>query len=96
MQFLARATMVQLRGSLPHLLDLALAANMTWFVKTVSEDKVQDIIGAIDSENRVARLFAAAAAARLAAKAAEPLEHAASSSDPEVSSFAQDVLKNRQ
>jgi hypothetical protein len=94
MQFLARATPAQLRASLPHLTDLPVAARVIWLLEVIEAKDVRDVLAALDGEDTLARRFAAVAAMRLAPGSLAPLEHAAAIPDTEISSFAQEALKN--
>ncbi len=93
MQFLRRATTIQLRAAVPHLLDIALARRVKWLLETIEKNAASEILLSLGDQDSMMRLFAAAAAARLAPRSVAPLEHAAASPDPEVASFARDVLE---
>jgi hypothetical protein len=87
MRLLARAYREQLSDA-PDELDVELAARVRWLLDP------DDISAAMDGEDPVGRLFAAAAAFRDAAENGDRtlLEQAARSNDPEVRSFASDEL----
>jgi hypothetical protein len=53
-----------------------------------------DVLAALDDLGRLARVFAAAATVRLARLDRGPLERAAVSADPEVSTFAREQLES--
>lgn len=98
-RFLARATVEQLSASLPYFADTSVAALARWLLKSASsETDSREVLARLDADDGLTRMFASAAAARLAAHDIVPLEHAAASADPEVRSFAQqelEVLKER-
>lgn len=95
MQFLMRATAPQLRASLRHFRDFAMAAHVKWLLKVVDTVNIHEVNSGLDLGGRPDVLFAAAAAARLVDRSIEALTHAATASDAEVSSFAQELLDGR-
>lgn len=92
MHFLSRATTQQRRASVRHMTDLRLAALLRWLLDVSSNSRTADIIDGIDDALPPKRLFAAAAAARVADETLVPLRHATASADKEISSFAREWL----
>lgn len=94
MHFLSKATAHQLRASVRHMKDFRLAALLRWLLDVSSDSRSADIIDGIDDALPSKRLFAAAAAARVADETLVPLRHATASVDKEISSFAREWLEN--
>lgn len=93
LQFLARAEPGQLRGSLHAMQDTKLCGLVEWLIAATVKSKSQEIITRIDDPDPVARIFAVAAARRLAESDPSPLIYGAQSQDAEVRSFAVEELK---
>jgi hypothetical protein len=94
LNFLARASEEKLAAALPFLGDCLIAESLTWLLEV--DDAPRDrneILARLGDSDPVVRMFAAAAAARLGQVEHHPLEHAAGSTDPEVSSFAEEQLE---
>ena len=88
-QFLARASGAQLTAGVPYLQDEQLRVLTAW----LSDPEPADIIARLAAEDRLSRVFAAAAAARLANEDRGPLDAAATMADTEVNSFAKEQLE---
>jgi hypothetical protein len=91
MQFLSRATPQQLKAGLRHLNEIRIARLVKWLLEDAPAD---DIVNALSGSDASKRRFGAIAAARIAAATRVPLEHAASSGDLEIRSFAQQFLEH--
>lgn len=91
--FFSKATSDQLVASMAGLGNSVLAALVAWLLDAASTIKTKEIITRIEDDDSLRRLFAAAAAARLSDRDVVPLEHAAASTDLEVSSFAKQELE---
>ena len=90
--FLSRASDAQVRASLPHL-ESELATIIAWLLDVSETADVSTITDGLEDSRRVARLIAAATAARIARRQRIPRRHAAASPDPDVSTFAKDELE---
>lgn len=94
LNFVAKADLDQLLASLPFQTDTKLAELTTWLTNLLGSPwKRTEIVNKLDDQERLVRLFAATAAARVAKSDMVPLQHAAGSGDEEVSSFARDEMK---
>jgi hypothetical protein len=92
--FLARETKNELAIALPHLKGQTIAALLAWLLDSGNtQTDMQEIITRLSDKDSLTRMFAVAAAARLGPHNLGPLEHAAASTDPEVSSFATEELE---
>ena len=93
LQLLAHARKDRLAAGVPYLRTRSVALLMTWLLGAgnTETDKL-DIESRLQDHDRLTRLFAAAAAARLSMDDIGPLERAAASADLEVRSFAQAAL----
>jgi len=96
MNFLTRATVQQLRASVPNFTELRLAGLVKWLLEVSSQSDLADIINRLKDRVPTNRRFAGAAAARVAARSLGPLEQAAESSDEEVRSFAREWIRKVQ
>jgi hypothetical protein len=92
MQFLARARAELLSAGIDRVGDPEINRLFTWFIDVDARSDAAAIIQMLQYANPRARLFAAAAAARIAKRDDAPLRLAAVSTDPEVASFAQQRL----
>jgi len=93
LRFLAKATQDQLAAAMPHLGDDSIGKMLVWLIDSLgTEIRKQDVIGKLSDTDRLVRMFAAAVSARLAPFDITLLEHAAVSTDTEVSSFAKEEL----
>ena len=94
LRFLANATPDQLNAAVPHLEDRQIADLATWLASAGSDPaSLPDIRGRLQDPDKVTRMFAAAAAARVAATTREGLEDGAVSDDPDIRTFATRVIK---
>jgi hypothetical protein len=95
MRFLRRATIEQLNAALAYLDEDALKVRAGWIVDAERKVFSADEIGKkLRAANRLDRVFASVAAARLSLRGSTRLlEIAAASADDEVSSFARDELE---
>jgi hypothetical protein len=91
LQLLARAPLTSLTAGAIHLNSLQLRGLVNWLT-TVAPDSSAGVTARLASSDHLERMFAAAAAARLAPSTRSPLVDAAGSEDREVSSFAKDEL----
>ena len=101
LQLLARAPQGNLKASVPYLADAGIGLLVRWLAGVGGDwlagvggdsDSAQDVVDRLTSDDRLTRLFAAAAAARLAPTTLTPLELATASADDEVSSYAKGEL----
>src|SRR5215469_3506820 len=96
LRLLARIPLSHLIASLPYLHDPHLLQLVTWLTSMDTERiSTQSIVRRLSSADRLTRMVAGAAAARLAPKSTYPLEQAAAAEDQEVSSFATSELRTR-
>jgi hypothetical protein len=96
LRLLARIPLGHLVASLPYFPDTHLFQLVTWFTSMDTEpNSLQEVLGRLSSTDRLTRMVAVAAAARLASQSPDALEQAAASEDQEVSSFARDELGAR-
>lgn len=88
---LSRIDLERLSHAVPYLADPRLKEHAQWLAgsggKLISQS---DILTRLSDKDKTTRMFAAAAAARLAPLDTQPLQHASESNDPDISSFAQD------
>jgi hypothetical protein len=93
LQFLARSTPDQLAAAIPSLTDRHVADLAAWLGAIANDaTHLPDILGRLRDPDKTTRLFAAAAAARVAASDRQGIEQAATSTDPEIHSFAESVI----
>jgi hypothetical protein len=93
LRFLAQATRDQLEAAGPCLEDGHVADLVRWM--SAAGDKrayLSEILDRLEDHDKRTRMFAAAAAGRVAAADRTGIERAAASHDPEVRSFAESVL----
>lgn len=91
-RLLARATPEQLTGALPHLPD-PFARLTAWLLSDGSDSaQSQQILSRLRDPDREVRIFAAAAAARVAGRDQQALEQAAGSADGDIRVFAEREL----
>jgi HEAT repeat protein len=94
LRFLAKAAKNQLSIAVPHLDSQTVAALLAWLLHSGdTQINMQEIITRLSDPDSLTRRFAAAAAARLGPHNPVLLEHAAASTDSEVSSFANEELE---
>jgi hypothetical protein len=94
LRFLANSTADQLTAAAPYLEDRHVAGLVTWLASPGSEPaSLPDIRSRLQDPDKATRMFAAAAAARVAAASRQGLEDAAASADPEVRSFAEHEIE---
>ena len=93
MNFLTRANPAQLVAACAPLAGTATADLVTWLVDLRKPSASALIAERLRADDRTTRLFAAVAAARIAADGSSALQNAAQSTDSEVSSFAQEQLR---
>lgn len=95
LRFLARATYEQLASSVPRIDDSSIAELTAWLLKSERADADRrQVLARLKHEDNLTRMFAAVSAARLSEIDVIPLQHAAASSDPQISSFARDELED--
>jgi hypothetical protein len=93
MMFLSHASIPQLLSSIPYLALGLLTGSITWLASSSQTGADhQDILTRLDSSDRHTRVFATAAATRIAREDRTALEYAATSKDPEIKSFAESEL----
>jgi len=90
LRFLARASAEQLAAGVPYLPDEPLRVLTAWLN---GDPEPADVAARLASDDPRQRQFAAAAAARLAARDTAPLTTASASADTEISSFAKDEIE---
>jgi hypothetical protein len=67
---------------------------LAWLLRTgFTQRDMQEIVTRLNDTDSLTRMFAVAAAARLGLHNSVPLEHAANSTDSEVSTLAKDELE---
>ena len=94
LRFLANSTQDQLTAAVPCLGDRHVADLVTWLASAGSNPaSLPDIHSRLRNPDKAARMFAAAAALRVAAASRHGLEDAAASDDPDVRSFAEGEIK---
>jgi hypothetical protein len=89
LQLLSRAAAGQLAAAVPHLSDERLHDLTAWLVHA----SPQNILPRIDNDDPTTRLFAVAAAARVAEVDRSPLDSVAAGPDMELASFAREQLQ---
>lgn len=92
LRFLSRASHGQLTSALPYIQGTPEADLSVWLLRCSSSQDTDAIIDGLNDADRMKLMFAAAASARLSAHDRAALERAATSSDAEVRSFAQEEL----
>lgn len=93
-RFLANTTPDQLTAAAPYLKDRHVADLVAWLVSAGSDPaSLPDIPSRLRDPDKATRMFAAAAAARMAATSRQGLEDAAASDDPDVRSFAEGEIE---
>jgi len=94
LNFLANSTPDQLTAAVPYLKDRHVADLATWLASAGSDPaSLPDIRSRLRAPDKVTRMFAAAAAARVAGTSRRGLEDAAVSDDPDIHRFAARVIK---
>lgn len=92
-KFLANSTPDQLTAAIPFLADHHVANLVAWLAAIGNDAAtLPDIQSRLIDPDKTARMFAAAAAARVAPTDRGGIEEAAASSDPEIQSFAENVI----
>jgi hypothetical protein len=91
-KFLANSTRDQLDAAIPFLADHHLGDLVAWLAALRNDAAQPDILSRLHDLDKTTRMFAAAAAARVAASDRRGIEQAAASSDPEIRSFAENVI----
>jgi hypothetical protein len=93
LRFLAAATRDQLEASSADLADDHMARLAAWLAADGSDPAhLPDILNALRDPGKQTRMFAAAAAARVAEADRQGIEQAVRSDDPDVRSFAENVI----
>ncbi len=93
LQFLARSSRDQLAAAAPSLADQHVADLVTWLMAMGNDGgNLPEILSRLHDSDKTTRMFAAAAAARVAATDRRGIEQAAASGDPEIRSFAESVI----
>jgi hypothetical protein len=93
-RFLANTTPDQLTAAAPYLEDRHVADLVTWLASAGSDPaSLPDIRSRLQDPDRATRMFAGAAAARVAGASRQALDDAAASDDPDVRSFAEGEIK---
>jgi hypothetical protein len=96
LQLLARAPRASLDASTPHLENLELRRHVDWLLGIGADSlNMKDVADRLASSDKLTRMFAVAAAARLAPESRDTLERATAAEDREISSFARDELTLR-
>lgn len=86
----------RLTAALPHVPGDDLRALTEWLVRTaVPFGESTEVTARLGATDPAERLFALALAIRIADRDSEPLEHAAEAADPDVSSLAAFILRQR-
>jgi hypothetical protein len=94
LKFLANATQDQLLAATPYLRDRDAAELVAWLVTAGSDPAhVPDILNRLEDGEKEPRMFAAAAAARGGRKSWLGIEQAAASDDPDIRSFASNLIE---
>jgi len=93
LQLLARATPEQLAAAVPHIPDSHAASLAAWLTSHGSDPAYRrEITVWLGNSDKHTRLFAAAAAVRVADRDREAIERATESDDPDIRGFAQDEI----
>lgn len=92
MRFLSRARAELVSAGIDRVGDPEINRLLTWFIDVDARSDAAAIMQMLHDPNRQTRLFAAAAAARIAKRDDAALRSASGSTDREVRSFAQDEL----
>lgn len=92
-KFLANSSSDQLAAAMPFLANHHVADLVAWLA-AIGNDAVQlpDILSRLNDSDKTTRMFAAAAASRVAASDRRGIEEAVTSSDPEIRSFAENAI----
>jgi len=94
LRFLANSTPDQLTAAVPYLADRHIASLVTWLASAGSDPaSLPEIRGRLNDRDKETRMFAAAAAARVAGTSRQGLDDATASEDPDIRSFAGDVTE---
>jgi hypothetical protein len=93
-KFLANATRDQLAAAIPYLADRHVADLVTWLDSAGSDPaSLPEIRSRLHAPDKPTRMFAAAAAARVAEITRQGIEDAAASDDSDIRSFAGNVIE---
>jgi hypothetical protein len=93
LNFLARSTPDQLAAAVPYLEDRHVADLAAWLASEGSDPvSLPDIRSRLQDPDKATRMFAAAAASRVAAASRQGLEDAAASDDTDIRHFAEDAI----
>jgi hypothetical protein len=94
LNFLANSTQDQLAAAVPNLEDRYVADLATWLASAGSDPaNLPDIRSRLHDPDKLIRMFAAAAAARVVGTSRLGLDDAATSDDPDIRHFAKGVIK---
>jgi hypothetical protein len=94
LSFLANSTSDQLTAAIPYLEDCHVADLATWLASAGSDPaSLPDIRSRLRDSDKATRMFAAAAAARVAAASRQGLDEAAASDDSEIRRFAANAIE---
>lgn len=93
LNFLAQASHAQLVAGLPFVPNPAIASFLKWLLDVERLSDTTKVIAALGHNEPLQRLFASAAASRLADHDRSSLRFAAASTDPEVVAFAREQLE---
>jgi hypothetical protein len=94
LSFLANSTSDQLTAAIPYLEDCHVADLATWLASAGSDPaSLPDIRSRLHDPDKATRMFAAAAAARVAAASRQGLDEAAASGDSEIRRFASNAIE---
>jgi hypothetical protein len=94
LRFLTNSTRDQLTAAAPYLEDGHVASLVTWLASPGSDPaNLPEIRSRLPDPDKATRMFAAAAAARVAGTSRQALEDAAVSDDPDVRTFAGDAIE---
>jgi len=92
-KFLANSTHDQLVAAIPFLADQHVSDLVAWLAAIENDAAhLPDILSRLRDSDKTTRMFAAAAAARVAPTDQRGIDEAATSSDPEIRSFAENVI----
>lgn len=94
LRFLSQATTAQLTAGARDLAPPSSARLTNWLaIDSCDSSHVQEVVDGLSASDRLTRMFAAAAAARLARTTLDAVKQAAESEDAEIRSFAQEELR---
>jgi hypothetical protein len=94
LNFLAKSTPDQLAAAVPYLADRHVASLVTWLASEGSDPaSLPEIRSHLRAPDKQTRMFAAAAAGRVAETNRQGIEEAATSDDPDIRSFAHGVIE---